>query len=225
MASRGQTIFVLIVAGFAGIAFLVAMKSSLDYQAPPDQAQSDSAQTSDSAGQPADGPVAEETVPIPSDLQAFNKLNADAAKNYGEADNELKKSVVRKARDDDVIAAFPNGAFSVWPGVLTTLKTDGDGDAFIAVTPEGCTCTLETTNNALSESIGETEGQATLIKSGSPLFRKLEQMHEGDRVVVSGRFFREDSLTEGGSMSAPAWLASFSDVEPENQGSSNGSSD
>lgn len=151
------------------------------------------------------------TISLPADLQAFNSANNDAITAYDAADNDLKKSVVRKNRDEKVYAALMGGVFSNWPGTLTKLGTDGDGDAYIIVQPDGCNCTVATTNNSVSESLDDNK---TLIKMGSPLFQKLLNMHEGDRVIVAGELFKETSLTEQGSVDEPEWEVAFSDVVP-----------
>lgn len=182
-------------------------------------APSDAPQGADGSndGGNADAPAPSDPKPptLPSDLIAFDKANAAAMAAYPQADNDLKKTEIKQARDANAMAALQGGAFSSWPGTLKTLGTTGDGDAYIAVQLDGCGCTLETTNNSFSEAINEANGKSTLIKKGSPLYVTLREMHEGDRVTVSGRIFTETSLPEGGSITDPAWETAFTDVAPE----------
>jgi hypothetical protein len=141
------------------------------------------------------------------DQAAFGRANDDAIARYDAADNELKKSIVRKNRDRDALAAASGGSFSNWSGTLQRLGTDHNGDAFIEVALDGCKCILQTTYNSISDVL-----EPTVITMGTPMFSTLTNMHEGDRIFVSGQILHEKSLTESGSIHDPAWITRFSDV-------------
>lgn len=140
---------------------------------------------------------------------------------YGKASNELKKSAERAKRAERVAAAFQGqAAFSGWVGKLDKMKTTSKGHAYITV--KCGRFSLCTTNNEMSEALSDVK---TLIKAGSPLFKKISEMEEGDRVRVSGKFipddegkdhFSEMSLTEYGSMDEPNYIVAFTDVVKTN---------
>lgn len=154
-------------------------------------------------------PAAAPKILLPDELIAFDKASNGAKASYAGADNDLKKSVVRKERDAALRAAVPGGDFTSWPGTLKQLTTNGDGNAVISVQPDGCDCTVETWNNSFSDI-----EDRTLIKMRSPLYQVLLNMHEGDRVSISGHLIRERSMTEEGSVDDPAYIARFRDVQP-----------
>ena len=95
------------------------------------------------------------------------------------------------------------------------MTTNSEGKATIEVKLEGSqSVVVQTWNNALSD-----HGSDTLIDNKSPVYNKISEMSEGDRVVFSGEFLsddrvgiREASLTEAGSMTSPGFIVKFSDV-------------
>jgi hypothetical protein len=137
--------------------------------------------------------------PIRADLPALIKAVKEAQVAYPLADNELKKSEVRKERDEAIAMAVPNGDFVNWQGTLTSMATDHDGDASIGIQFDNCKCGLVTADGAE-------------IKIGTSLFEIIKLMKVGDRVLISGHMGNESSLTEWGSVDDPEWNASFDEV-------------
>jgi hypothetical protein len=135
--------------------------------------------------------------------------------------NELRLSQERSARRERVLEAVPDGAFEDWSGQVTSLKTNSEGKAALAVALP-CDVVLKTSVSAIGDA-----GRNTLIPQGSPLYTKLAALRNGQRVRVAGTFFSTDqdgyfelSLTEKGSMTEPEFLVRFLDVVPEGLDSS-----
>ncbi len=138
-------------------------------------------------------------------------------KAYEAADNELKKSAVRRARRDEIARLIAtDGIFKGWVGRLKQMGTTGDGNAYVVI--DCGPFDLMTTNNEFSATLSEVN---TLIPAGSPLFNSVAQLSEGDYVVCTGSFLRskldyieELSLTERGAMNEPSFKALFKSIRP-----------
>jgi hypothetical protein len=195
------------LSGWVRVLSILALMIALGAVIPEVKPSTTAADSSSSSATPDATPAAPAAPAIPADLAAFAKANNDAKDAYEAADNDLKKSVIRKQRDDGAMGALTNGNFSNWPGVLETLTTNGDGNAVITVRLDGCICAVMTWNNDVSDA-----GDGTLVKMGTPLYKKLIAMHQGDHVIVSGHVLRESSMTEEGSVNDPEWITQFNDV-------------
>ncbi|NCC51377.1 MAG: TM2 domain-containing protein [Spartobacteria bacterium] len=155
------------------------------------------------------------SVYIPEDQQDFINAIVPFIKQYQNAPNELKKSVIRAARSEAIEKVVPSCQVRNWVGTLKKLGTTSDGKAYIEIALEGTkNVTVKTWNNAFSDTTDK-----TLIELNSPLFIKLSDMTEGTRVSFSGIFIRgeqdylrESSVTEHGLMTDPEFIMSFFDV-------------
>jgi hypothetical protein len=148
-----------------------------------------------------------QTVYAPGDQVAAMRAVDEAREAYKTCPNQLKCSSIRIARDKAVSAATDRGRLINWVGVLDTLATTGDGDAYIAITVPEREVTLSTWNNSISDMTDK-----TLIKHGSPLYETLAEMEVGDVVIFSGQIKSEKSLTEAGSIAAPDFAVRFSAI-------------
>ena len=95
------------------------------------------------------------------------------------------------------------------------MGTTSDGSAYVAVKLEGNEISIQTWNNGVSDL-----GDKTLIPVNTPLFNAISDLKKGIRVKVSGQFVAgeqdfigEQSLTEIGSMTEPAFSVHFTKVE------------
>lgn len=162
------------------------------------------------AGQATSG-LAQEA---PEDQKAFVAAIAASREVYDEATNDLLKSSERKTRAKalcDIVGKSVEG----WVGEIYDLTTNGDGNGVLRLELEGDVW-VGTFNNAFSDT-----GSDTLIPMDSELFKVLTTMANGQKVIFSGKFFKDDgnadclqekSLTEMGAMTEPEFLIRFSEV-------------
>lgn len=85
--------------------------------------------------------------------------------------NELRLSKERSARRKRLLEALPDGTFEDWSGQITSLKTNSEGKAALAVSLP-CDAMLKTSVSAVGDS-----GRDTLIPQGSPLYETLAALH------------------------------------------------
>lgn len=143
----------------------------------------------------------------PDDQVAAIRAVEEAREAYETCGNQLKCSSVRKGRDKAISDATGRGRLVNWVGVLDTLGTTGEGDAYISISVPDRDVTFSTWNNDISDI-----SDKTLIKHGSPLYEALAEMEVGDPVIFSGQIKSEKSLTEAGSIAAPDFAVRFSEV-------------
>jgi hypothetical protein len=156
-------------------------------------------------------------VEIPSSQSAFLRALAASADEYKAQPNALKASAVRTRRSAAIRDALARSYdVSGWTGTLKSMGTTGDGHAFINVQLPGSDASVATFNNAFSDA-----NTATLIPHASPLYKTISEMQPGQPLTFSGSFLPghpdiilESSLTEAGSMDAPAFIFRFSSVKP-----------
>jgi hypothetical protein len=159
---------------------------------------------------------------MPPAQQLFCDAVASASEEYANARaqgaNELKLSKLRTKRRDGMQAAVADGVAKDWLGVVEQLKTNSDGKAILKVafacgTAHG-PVRFATWNNALSDIRDD-----TLIPQTSKVFNVLADLGERKPIKFSGSLlpeklngFKEESLTEGGSMDEPVFIFRFSSV-------------
>ncbi|MBI5479661.1 MAG: hypothetical protein HY906_12430 [Deltaproteobacteria bacterium] len=154
---------------------------------------------------------------MPAAQQAFCDVVTGAAEEYEDAQrseaNELKLSKIRTSRRDGMVRVVPEGMAKDWVGVVRAMKTNSEGQAALSVRLP-CGVKIATWNNALSDM-----RDRTLIPQSSKLFDVLADLGTGKRVKFDGGFiserlngFKEESLTEQGSMADPVFIFRFSAV-------------
>lgn len=148
---------------------------------------------------------------LPATERDFCEAIVAAAEAYKKADNDLKKSKVRRERAAAIKAAVPKGAVSKWTGKVDTLTTTGDGNVVLVITLPCDDFTVGTWNNEFSDI-----GDSTLISSSSSIYDTLAEMKVGDGIQFGGRLipnelngFKGTSMTELGSMTDEAFLLQF----------------
>ena len=131
--------------------------------------------------------------------------------------NELRRSQIRAARTRALIESTPQ--VEGWVGTLVNVTTNGDGKGVVSVKltcDEDIDISVHTWTMSLADITDE-----TLLSPSSNAFAALAELHPGQRVIFSGSFvtaddvngWRETSLTERGSMTAPELVFRFSSVE------------
>ena len=200
----------MIVYGFVGLIALAILGSILS-----GGNSNKSGGDSSGGGASSSSAAKQATVPLPQDQKAFCDAVAGFVPQYQSAPNELKKSAVRVARKQKIQELESSLHFENWVGKLKSMATTSDGSAFITVQFDGLPISIRTRNNSLSDI-----GDKTLIPVNSPLFNAISELKEGTSVKVSGHFLtgdldfiQEESITEEGSMTEPAFVAQFTKVE------------
>jgi hypothetical protein len=154
---------------------------------------------------------------MPTDQQAFRDVIVTAREAYDAATNDLAKGGQRPKRAEAICEVVPSKKIKDWTGTVYDLSTNGDGLGVLSIEMEG-DIWISTWNNALSDISYD-----TLIDSNSDLFSALAELSEGQQVIFSGSFFKEDqasdcykekSMSMSGSMSQPEFVFDFSSVTP-----------
>lgn len=168
------------------------------------------ATASDSTGSVTEVAAKPAAPTMPQDQIAFLQTIMKYKEAYKDAGNDLKKSSVRRQRDEEVNGMLPGNAINNWTGTLSDLGTNSDGNAYISIEVKGYPVSFKTWNNALSDI-----GSDTLIPNGSDLYNRVAAMDEGQPVRFSGRLLNESSITETGSMLEPEYIVRFVDIVPQ----------
>lgn len=148
---------------------------------------------------------------LPATEREFCLAVQSAADAYRAADNDLKRSKVRRDRGVALRKAVPGGKVQGWSGTVDTLTTTGQGNVVLVVRLPCDDFTVGTWNNELSDVMDR-----TLISASSSGYDTLAEMKVGDRLTFSGKLlpdelngYKGSSLTEFGSMTAEAFLLRF----------------
>ncbi|MGH9682716.1 MAG: hypothetical protein ACRD4S_03775 [Candidatus Acidiferrales bacterium] len=155
---------------------------------------------------------------MPSDESEFTAMITRFAMGYEEASNEFQKSTIRKERGEAIAQILRSRFVDDWVGQVSAMHTTSDGLGVLSVKlPGSVEIEVETMNNSLSDI-----GDNTLIATGSPLYNQVADLAVGDKVTFSGRFasrdmdyIEEESITEEGSMTAPGFIFTFTNVLKE----------
>ncbi len=181
---------------------------------PPPHSSTTPAYSQPQLGSPAE---AVESVTLPLEQMSFLSILKQYAQTYHDAPNELKKSSVRAERRAAIQSSFKGSlAVTGWVGEVKDMGTTGDGLAYLKIELAGWPAIVETTNNALSDTLN---GGSTLIRQGTAVYNSISNLSRGQKVMF-GQFIRgdsdflsESSLTENGAMIDPAFLMRFSSVK------------
>ena len=204
--------------GAIALTFLVAKPDQAPSSVPPKGG--DAVRTASAASAPAAVAPQDTEVPLPAAEKWFVSTVLAFRGRYQSAANDMAKGAVRVARGNALCdPKHPIHAtdrrVTDWIGTVKDLDSVGDGRGVLVVriAPH---ITVGTTNNALSEKIGDYK---TLIPVGSAAYKNAVTTHVGERVVFSGTMFpsktdcvAEQSLTMDGSMGDPEFLFRFTRV-------------
>lgn len=153
------------------------------------------------------------SIPLPPEQVSFSSLIDSMYNVYLEQPNELKKSSVKKARNNLFKTIKLERKVTNWIGILESMTTNDKGNASIEV--------------SLLDSRAEIETADYPITLGTNLYEYISSLSNGDTVVVCGRFYPspdymgqyeyeyiyEHSYTESGSMENPEYYFKFKSVE------------
>jgi hypothetical protein len=144
----------------------------------------------------------------------------DYSKQYEEGKNEIQKSeaynncnIWRKRYLSENGNQIRN-----WAGIILNISTNQGGDvAWITIRAKSNDFTIdyETSNNGFSDI-----GIGSQIKKGSAVYRQIWELTEGDAVLFSGEFIKDEkrgikeiSMTEYGCINNPEFIVRFSEVK------------
>lgn len=154
---------------------------------------------------------------FPADEREFiTTINAFGAR-YQQAQNEFKKSALRKERSQAIAIILPKLSITDWVGHISSMQTTQDERGILVVKLGNSSISVQTVNNVVSDSLVP----GTLIPSGSLLYEQIANLAVGNTVTFSGTFTfgeldyaREESVTEEGSMTDPEFIFTFTSVRP-----------
>jgi hypothetical protein len=208
------TFWRVIVLAFLGLGIYGAVTDRPASNAPPAAAKAPSSATLASAT-PEPPPPA--PLPIPADQITFQGVIEASRVAYDAAANDLAKGGERPRRGQEICQTFKSRKVKDWVGRVYKLSTNSDGLGVLSVELDG-DIWVSTWSIALADI-----GSDTLINPSSSLFGKLSALREGDPVIFSGTFFKDESGTDcfeemsmmmDSSMSQPEFVFAFSDVRP-----------
>lgn len=222
-ASTSALVTIVVVVFLTGMFFItsgigvIVTASSSKPSSPQKPSSSSSSVFVQAVVQPIVQPISisqEKVITLPEQQTKFIHVIHSSMQPYDQAPNELKKSVLRTQRKDQIKAAL-NGNLEVknWYGIIKTMETTSNGKAHISIILPQSEIQIQNWNNELSDI-----GDNTLISQNSSLYNSIMDLNEGVPVLFSGRFLRgkdfmkEASLTEEGAMAEPEFLIRFSEV-------------
>lgn len=154
-------------------------------------------------------------VNFPSDEREFITTVSAFRTRYQQAQNEFKKSALRKERSQAIAMILPKLSIRDWIGDISSMQTTKDERGILAVKLGNGSISVQTVNNVLSDALVP----GTLIPHASPLYEQVANLAVGNTVTFSGRFTfggldyaREESVTEEGSMTDPEFIFTFTNV-------------
>jgi RNA polymerase subunit RPABC4/transcription elongation factor Spt4 len=203
----------LSIVHWIGIAFLgliiIGVASSPDNKTSPNESNSNTA-NSKTKTQSLESQMPDKQI-------RFVKTVTDYVGGFREAKNELQQSAMRDQREIAISSSLGGYSVSSWVGTINQLETNTEGKSILSVriSPD---IEIKTWNNALSDIASN-----TLIEKGTPVFNRLFDLSNGQRVRFSGAFLpsdsdfiKETSMTIDGSMRNPEFLFKFKSVSPIN---------
>ncbi|MFG1409473.1 hypothetical protein V5G24_00035 [Xanthobacter sp. VTT E-85241] len=152
---------------------------------------------------------------MPEQQKRFIAAIEAARDTYSKGANDMAKGAARPARAKEICSILKGSQPKAWVGVIYDLSTNGDGKGVMEVTI-GPNVYVKTWNNSLSDI-----SDKTLIDPSSPLFQSAVVLKEGQKVILSGTFFKsptdcvkEGSLTLRGTITEPEFIIRFSSIKP-----------
>jgi hypothetical protein len=185
-------------------------------EAEPAEAKKPAAKKSKTA-EPAPAPAPKPAGPrLPLAQKRFMAAVTKAQDTAENADNDLQLGGALSTRNKTICDTVGRGAVRGWVGEVSLLDANGEGKGILEIELAD-DVHVGTWNNFLSDAVDN-----TLIEAG-PLFDKIINLEEGQRVRFSGELVEElggdpcinDSrMTLYGKVSDPAFIFRFSDVRP-----------
>jgi len=162
---------------------------------------------------PADAPVEDAA---PSQEDKFIDAVEAAADDVDGADNELQVVKARHARAKAIQQVLrPSIRVKNWTGTVEDVSTTLGGDSGVVEISLTDDIKVATWNNGGSDFMDH-----TLIDVDSPLYDRLADLSEGDKVSFSGKFIRdaesgigEQSLLDENGMTTPTFTFKFASLK------------
>lgn len=150
---------------------------------------------------------------MPKDQEQFLTIVNTAIEKSKDAKNDMQRGSAKSKRDKEICKLIKKGKVNNWVGKINDIGANGDGKGILAI---GLSDDIEikTWNNAISDI-----GSDTLIEPDSSLFETVSGMSEGDYVIFSGSFVKENSncvheasMSLSGGLLEPEFIFRFSGV-------------
>jgi hypothetical protein len=148
----------------------------------------------------------------------FHKKFIELKNKYRQGENEIKKSAVYREMAAYVLSYIPNKKIENWEGKLKKLGTnEGGSKVYITIESEIEDFEIEfkTYNNDLSD-----YGDNTMIPLNSTVYKQLENLKEGDKVIFSASFitdskkgFKQSNLVEQSNITSPEFVVRFANIK------------
>lgn len=155
----------------------------------------------------------------PDHEQTFLTAVDNVASQYESAGSDVRRDLVAKRSMRMWCGALASTSVKDWVGIVEDIDSVGlTGDRTLQVSI-GKHAELDTASTAL-DLLSERESK-TLIRRGSPLFKTVASLKEGEEVQFSGKFIPGDqersclyemSLTDSGSTRTPDFLFKFTSI-------------
>lgn len=175
-----------------------------------------------SSGSASDEPSATAEKIGKPDQVAFHAKLGELKNEYNAVDGEMQKSKVYRDLKSFMMSYLNGGSFSNWEGIVDTIGTnEGGKKAYLEINSDagGYAIAYATWNNELSDIADN-----SMISLGSGMYKQLEAVKEGDSVVFSGSFVRDDtrgfgeqSITEAGFVTDPKFVIRFSSIKKKDK--------
>lgn len=154
---------------------------------------------------------------VPEDQQRFVDAVTAFAGRYSAAPNEMVRGGILAERNALLCKIAPARLAHDWVGEIARLDSTRGGKGILRVKLDKALI-VETVTLEMQDTLHQTR---TLIEPSSALFNKVASLKVGQQITFSGTFVPsatdcivEGSLTKQGSLTEPAFLFSFSSVQP-----------
>ena len=123
--------------------------------------------------------------PTPQRQKDFVATVNGFIEDYKAAPNAIQKTDLRTERGQAIARMLDQQLVAQqWTGIIKSITTQTDGDAFLVVTPLGAEhWTVQTWDNGLSDL-----PDSTIIRSGSAVHDALRSINEGDQIIFQDVF-------------------------------------
>lgn len=159
------------------------------------------------------------TIAYPSAQLAFHDLNAKCYKRYDAGKNEIRQSAAFNECNQQRKQFAERSKITDWVGTIDSISTNqGGSEVVVNITSDagGFDIKYDTPGVGVQ---GLDMFTRDVIHANSPVYQKLANLKEGDRVRFDASFqfdsdrgINEESLTEAGSMESPAFTIRLDDV-------------
>jgi hypothetical protein len=158
-----------------------------------------------------------EKIGTPDQIPFYKKF-IELKEKYRQGENEIKKSAVYREMAAYVISYIPNKKIENWEGKINKIGTnEGGSKVYINIESDIDDFEIEfkTHNNDFSD-----YSDNTMISLNSTVYKQLENLKEGDKIVFSASFisdskkgFKQSNITEQSNITSPEFVVRFTNIK------------